>query len=244
MSKKLWNWFYLKPVDHLDILRSENIDKGRKMHEAISKRMKELIASGPPLKFVGPTEPICFMHYADADNVFDMVPEYIKQCDCEMKILKNRTPTEPVAEWHIASEAKFDENIIKNLHVVCDGPTGTGKIEKLQINKPNKNGDVFPNTATEVAKLQINGRKLRTEKIPANKKYDFVNFSWVSDPIDPRTKIKSVNPQGEQILSPNDIPTKQENKSSQVSICSSCNYYNEWIPFDPDYKCYKCKKGL
>ena len=162
MSKKLWDWFYLKPVDHLDILRSENIDKGRKMHEAISKRMKELIASGPPLKFVGPTTPICFEHFVDDIEKVE--------CDCEVKILKNRTPIEPTAQWSVDSEAKFDENMIKDLHVV-----GFSKLKK------------------EISEIQNN---------------------------------------------------LTENKSPQVSICSSCNYYNEWIPFDSDYKCYKCKKGL
>lgn len=142
------------------MFRSENIDKGRDMHEAVSKRMKNLIASGP-------------------------------------------LPT------------------IK---------TTVGSV-----------------------KLQMSGRQPRGEKLstrwsiidrPSNEKYNFINFSIVNDPIDPKTKIKSCNPQGEQILSPHDIPAKQENESSQVSICSSCSYYNEWIPFDPNYKCYKCKKGL
>ena len=44
-------------------------------------------------------------------------------------------------------------------------------------------------------------------------------------------------------LEPDSIPDNTNNKS-QISICSSCNYQNEYIPFDPDYKCYKCKKGL
>jgi len=225
MSKKLWDWCYLnQPVDYIDLFRSENIENGKKMHDAISKRMKELIGSGPPLKFVGPTEPICFMHYTDEDNVFDMVPEYIKQCDCEMKILKNRTPTKPVAEWHIDSEAKFDENIIKDLHIVGSN--------------------------AKTVKLQMNGRQLRTEKFSKNEqlneKYDFVNFSWVNNPIDLNAKLKRnafqlKNPKEEQHPNPS---IKQENESSQVSICSFCNYYNEWIPFDPNYKCYKCKKGL
>lgn len=216
MSKKLWKWCYLKqPVDYMDLLRSENIDKGKKMHEAISKRMKEIIASGPPLKFIKPA----FFPTTYTDNVFDMIPEYIKQCDCEMKILKNRTPVKPVTEWFIDSEAKFDENIIKDLNIVYDGPAATGKVEKLST------------------RWSIIDR-------PSNEKYNFINFSIVNDPIDPKTKIKSCNPQGEQYLDPYDVPAKQENKSSQVSICSSCNYYNEWIPFDPNYKCYKCKNGL
>ena len=174
-----------------------------------------------------------------------MIPDNKKECDCEVKILKNRTPIEPIAQWSVDSEAKFDENQIKDLRVIGNGPTATGKIENLQVSKPNKNGDVFLNTSAETAKLQMS-RQPRTEKPLINGKCDigFCNFTIVSDPIDPRTKIKSCNPQGEQDLDPYDVPAKQENKTSQVSICSSCNYYNEWIPFDPDYKCYKCKKGL
>ncbi len=51
-------------------------------------------------------------------------------------------------------------------------------------------------------------------------------------------KATSAKPQHEEHMLP------QENKLSQVSICSSCNYSNEYIDYDPNYKCYKCKKGL
>ncbi len=210
MSKKLWNWFYLKPVDHLDILSSENIDKGKKMHEAIHKRMKELIVSGPPLKVVGPTEPICFMHCADADNVFAIISDDKKECDCELKILKNRNSKnhEKILSWSPSG------NIMPTIKTTVESA-------KLQM-------------------IQMNGRQLRTEKIQANKKYDidFVNFAIVNNPVDLAAKTKPIV--GFSKLQNN----LTENKPSQVSICSSCSYYNEWIPFDPDYKCYKCKKGL
>ena len=169
MSKKLWDLGYLKPVDHPDILSSENIDKGRKMHEAISKRMKKLIGSF-------------------------------------------------------------------------------------------KNGDVFSNTSAEAAKLQMSGRQLRTEKIPVNKKYDidFVNFSFFEKSVD--LKAKTVKQREEQVNKPkpnqkNDsysfevgVPPgygdqPQPKEEPTFSTCSSCNFINEYIDYDPEYKCLKCRNG-
>lgn len=161
------------------------------------------------------------------------------ECDCEIKILKNRNSTKPINQWLLDSEAKFDERIIKDLHVVCNGPTTTGKIEKLQTNK----------------------RKLITEKLSKNEhlneKYDFVNFAVVNNPADLTAKTKLIKPQEEiKKTKPNQNDNsycfevdrgpdnEEKNQKPKISICSSCNYYNEYIPFDPNYKCYKCKKGL
>jgi hypothetical protein len=103
----------------------------------------------------------CYQHFVnDAKKI---------ECDCEMRILKNRTS---IDQWYIDSE------------------------------------------------------------------YNIVNFSWVSNPADPNAKIKK------PIVGFSEIQNKlTENKSSQISVCSSCNYSNEYIDYDPNYKCLKCRKG-
>lgn len=41
----------------------------------------------------------------------------------------------------------------------------------------------------------------------------------------------------------NKVAWYSENKNNQISTCSSCNIQNEYIDYDPNYICLKCKNN-
>jgi hypothetical protein len=167
---------YFKIIDYLPIAPLSQSNKGE--YEIFHEKMDKLLSNN--LKFLSGALNYC--HHTD--DVFDLVPEYIKQCDCEMKIIKNRN-------------SKSSTSLFKDLSVVCNKPT-----------------------TVEFAKLQIKEKKFRTEQL---QKYDSYSF---------------------EVGVPPDYADQSRSKEEPMfSTCSSCNFINEYIDYDPEYKCLKCRNG-
>ena len=84
----------------------------------------------------------------------------------------------------------------------------------------------YKNDKVDGWKIQIKDRLLRYKHADL---IDSLNFTFI--PMFPLNYIT------------NTIRLDSENKNNQISTCSSCNIQNEYIDYDPNYICLKCKNN-